>query len=451
MSTASGFPSLPELPGLSRLTTDAAALRAAGADFGHVVHRRPRAVLRPASVGDVVDVLQWAGRHGIAVAARGRGHSGFGQAQVDGGVVLDMRTMADLGPIGDRRITVGAGASWLDVLRETLRHGLTPPVLTDYLGLSVGGTLCVGGIGGTSHRHGVHTDNVVDLEIVTGDGVVHAATPGDPLGRAVLAGLGQCGVITPATLRLLPAPQRVRRYKLCYPDVRALTAVQRRMLHEKRFDYLEGQIVPGEQGWRYLLEVARYYTPPDEPDDDVLVGDLGHIAGTEEIEDCTFLAFADRIGPAETYLRATGEWLHPHPWWNAFLPDSTADEFVAELAATLLPADLGASGLVLVYPVHTGPLRTPLFRVPAEPVVFLVALLRFGPPDDPAAAHRMVADNRHRFERARRLGAISYPVGAIPFGADDWRTHFGDAFGEFVAAKRQYDPRDVLAPGQGIV
>ncbi|WP_278196331.1 hypothetical protein [Streptomyces cylindrosporus] len=36
----------------------------------------------------------------------------------------------------------------------------------------------------------------------------------DRLFRSVLAGLGQYGVITRATLRLVPAPDQVRRYRL---------------------------------------------------------------------------------------------------------------------------------------------------------------------------------------------------------------------------------------------
>ena len=65
---------------------------------------------------------------------------------------------------------VGAGATWRAVLGATLARGLTPPVLTNYLGLSVGGTLAVGGIGGTSSRYGMQTDNVLALDVVTGDG-----------------------------------------------------------------------------------------------------------------------------------------------------------------------------------------------------------------------------------------------------------------------------------------
>ena len=81
--------------------------------------------------------------------------------------------MSGIGTIRDLqpdRVVVDAGATWKSVLDATLTQGLTPPVLTNYLGLSVGGTIAVGGIGGSSSRYGMQTDNVLELDVVTGDG-----------------------------------------------------------------------------------------------------------------------------------------------------------------------------------------------------------------------------------------------------------------------------------------
>ena len=418
------------------LRTDEAVLHEAGGDFGHVVHQRPSAVLQPHSAAEIVELIEFANAERLPVAARGRGHSTFGQAQVPGGVVIDLRGLSTIGPVGRDRITVGAGASWHDVLSATLRHGLTPPVLTDYLGLSVGGTLSVGGIGGTAHRHGAQTDTVLDLEIVTGDGAIHTVTPDQPLARAVLAGLGQCGIITRATLRLIPAPETVHRHLIGYRSVTELAAAQRRFLRAGTFDYLEGQIVAGDGGWQFVLEGVDYSGT-------AVVEEPG------QVEELSYPDFADRVGAHESYLRDTGEWLRPHPWWNAFLPGSRTDEFAAELIAELTPEDLGESGLALLYPVNRDRLRTPLFRVPDEPVVFLCALLRFIPPDS-ETVERMIKRNRDLFERARSMGGTAYPVGSIPFSRADWRTHFGTAWPEFSAARKRYDPANLLAPGQGI-
>jgi cytokinin dehydrogenase len=65
---------------------DDTALQAAADDFGHVVHKKPVAVLRPGDAQDIAKLVQYANRHGIKVAMRGQGHAFLGQTQVEDGV-----------------------------------------------------------------------------------------------------------------------------------------------------------------------------------------------------------------------------------------------------------------------------------------------------------------------------------------------------------------------------
>ncbi|HEY0805000.1 MAG TPA: FAD-binding protein, partial [Pseudonocardiaceae bacterium] len=253
------------------ITTDPAALDAAADDFGHIVRHRPKAVVRPTSVADVVAVV----KSGIPVVARGCGHATGGQAQIADGIVIDMTGLASVHEVADDRIVVDAGCTWRSVLAAT--PGQTPPVLTDYLGVTVGGTLSAGGVGGTSHRHGIQTDNVLALDIVTSDGRVVSCAPGDDACHNALAGYGRAGIITGATLRLVPAPAMVRRYVLAYPTAAARAADQRRLIAAGRFAHVQGQIVAGADGWVHLLEAGAYYTPPGEPDDADLLADLGFV------------------------------------------------------------------------------------------------------------------------------------------------------------------------------
>lgn len=440
------------------LCRDDATLRWAAEDFGHVVHHRPRAVLRPACVADVAAIVRFAAEAGLHVAARGAGHSTYGQAQAVGGIVVDMAGLAEVGEVcggevyGDE-ITVQAGALWSDVLDATLGHGRTPPVFTDYLGTSVGGTLSVGGVGGTSHRHGLQVDAVTALEVVTGTGAVLScsAQRNRTLFDAVRAGLGQCGVVTGATLRLVAAPARVRCYRLYYPDLHTFLADQRLLVAgDGRFDYLEGQVVPGAAGWRYLLEVASYYTPPAEPDDADLLAGLGHDRAAEEIEDLGYRDFQLRLAPGEAMLRATGEWLHPHAWLNVWLPAATTARVVAEVLDGLTAADLGNSGLAMLYPVRGDRLHAPLARVPGGDPVWLFALLRTGSADDPTAGGAMIEANRRCYERAVAHGGVAYPVNTLPMTPQDWRAHFGPQWARLAAAKERFDPGHRLAPGQGV-
>ncbi|WP_410633812.1 FAD-binding protein [Amycolatopsis sp. cmx-4-83] len=432
----------------SELDLDGAVLTGTGAtafaaaDFGGIVNQPPLAVLRAGSIADITTTLPIAATNGIPVVSRGRGHTSLGQAQVRDGLVVDLTALDEVHEITGDRVTVDAGTTWNSLLARTLQHGLTPRVLTDYLGTSVGGTLSVGGIGGTSHRYGVQTDNVLSLDVVTADGLLRHCSPAElpDLFYGVLGGFGQCGIIVRATVPLMTAPERVRRVKVYYPTVEKLIAGQRSLLADGRFDFLQGEILPADD-WVYMLDVASYYTSPHEPDMDRLLLKTGFEASRDKVEDLSYWEFATRLDETVTYLEGTGEWHAPHPWPNLLLPDAEIDSFADEILDGLQRTDLGASGLILIYPMTTEAFGTPLFRLPEASTVYLVAGLRFA---TEATAEDMVAGNRRWYDSAVSRGGTSYPTGAIPFTSADWTRHLGAAKVTLAAAKQLYDPQNLF-------
>lgn len=148
----------------------------AAKDFGNTYHLHPLAVLYPKSVFDISSTIKHIFHMGSAsqltVAARGHGHSLQGQAQADQGVVVNMMSLRE--PVmqvhtdGSPYVDVSGGELWVEVLKETLKHGLTPKSWTDYLHLTVGGTLSNAGISGQAFLHGPQINNVYQLEVVTG-------------------------------------------------------------------------------------------------------------------------------------------------------------------------------------------------------------------------------------------------------------------------------------------
>jgi cytokinin dehydrogenase len=433
----------PRLDG--ELVTDDASLTEAATDYGHLVHRRPRAVLRPGSVSDVVTVVRFANEHGITVAVRGQGHSTFGQAQADCGIVIDSRTLATIHEITPDRAVVDAGVQWLDLVRAALAVGVAPPVTTDYLGLSVGGTLCVGGIGGASQHFGLLVDNTFELEVVTGDGrlVTCSADHERELFEAVLGGLGQFAVIVRATVRLVPAPAMARVYTLTYPKVTDLTAAQRTALADGRFDYLEGQLVPtDDDGFAFVLEGGAWFTS-EPPDDDALLAGLA--PSGVDVADLPYFEWLNRIYETVEQIEALRL---PGPWLNVLVPDAATDDVVTELLTTLTPADAG--GVALLYPTNRSLISRPQVMVPEGPVFFLLALLRAVSPPDDAEAERLIAENDVLYAKVRAVGGTNYPVNALRLTPADWRTHYGERWPAVRSAKERYDPRQVLTPGQGI-
>ena len=430
---------------------DGPALDAAADDFGHLVRRVPLAVVRPHSGQDVVVAVQWATEHGSDIAARGQGHSVYGRAQVDGGIVVDMTALNRIHDVRADRVVVDAGATWRSVLDATLPRGLTPPVLTNYLDLSVGGTLSVGGIGGTTHRYGLQTDNVLELEVVTGDGrqLTCSADERADLFDAVRAGLGQFGIITRATIALVPAPERVRRYTLGYSALAGLASDQRRILKDKRADHLQGTILARGAEWQRQLEMVTFASGSGVPRDDEVLAGLADDRDQAQLDDLTYDEHVRAFDRFEPLLRSTGDWSNPHPWWLTFLPGSAAEQIASDVLAELAPNDLGEYGTVTFYPITTEQITTPLFRLPAEDVVFPFNLVRF-PPNDPTQAAQLVSQNRVLYERVRAAGGVLYPVSGFPLTPVDWREHFGDLWPAVRSAKERFDPRHGLTPGQGL-
>jgi FAD/FMN-containing dehydrogenase len=452
VTTAHAAPNFAALPSLDgSLFLDATHRAAAADDFGHLIHANPAAVLLAGSTADVVKMVRYARRHRIPVAMRGQGHAQFGQCQVLGGLVIDSSSLATIHSISPRGARVDAGVRWSDLVVAAAEQGLTPPVLTDYLELSVGGTLSVGGIGGTMQRFGVQGDNVLELEVVTGEGELVTCSPHQraELFDAVTSGLGQFALILSATVRLIPAPTRALVLHLFYDDVDTFVRDQLRVVRDGRFEYLEGQVVSTPSGgWRYMIEAVSLYTPSCAPNEARLLRGLSDDAATRERSDVPYLDFAFRLAPTIEFLKSIGVWGFPHPWLSLFLPASEAASYVGNLMASLTTADTG-QGPILFYPVLRDRVRRPFFRLPNERVSFAFNILRTSPPD-PVVQEAMVASNRSLYEAAVELGGTRYASAAIPMTPSDWRRHFGSAWRDFQRAKQRFDPGRILTPGAGI-
>ncbi|WP_198525051.1 FAD-binding protein [Kamptonema formosum] len=372
--SVSEFEALSPLDGV--LCAGGAVRAAAADDFGHIVSRQPAAVLKPGSIEDIARTIKFSRTHKFKVVARGQGHTTGGQSQVDSGTVTDMSELNAIHSISAGRIEVDAGVLWGDLLQAAQEQQLTPHSLTDYLDLSVGGTLSAGGIGGATYLHGLQADNVLELQVVTGEGNLETCSPSQKpdLFSAVLAGWGQCGIIVRAAIKLIPAETRARVFHLFYDNLAAFLGDQRLLIAGDRFNFVEGQVVPSSSGgWEFVLQAVRFYTPPALPDNTRLLAGLSCIPGREEIEDKSYFEHANRLAEDVAALKSLGLWSCPHPWINLFVPGTAVERYVGDILSTLTPADTGG-GPVLLYPVKTERFKMPLFRAPGEPVVFLFAM-----------------------------------------------------------------------------
>lgn len=457
--TTEDIAQLPPLDGT--LETSAKARSGFGHDFGYLVSGDPWAVLRPRSVDDIVAIVKYARRNKLQIAVNGQSgggedresHSSFGQALVPGGIAIDSRGLSKIIDISDTKAVVEAGVSWAELTDAALEQGLTPTALTDYLHLSIGGTLSVGGLGGTLHRYGLQVDTVSSIDIVTGIGrlVTVSRSSGRELFEAALSGGGQCGIIVRATIDLEPAPEKARVFGIYYRDLEAFLSDQRKIMEEDRFDAQAGELIidPDGDGWKYKIDGIAYYSGNAAPDQTALLEGLGDDRDALEVADMSYRDYAFRLDPYEEILRETGHWEQQKPWLSVFLPASKTQEFLEIVQQEISASDVG-QGFMLCYPYPTAKSTRPLVAQPEEEVAFLFDLLRFPDPGD-LDTHSMLKQNRRLYDKAVSLGGKRYLVGAIPVMTQhDWKKHFGREWKSFKSAKRKYDPLSMLTPGPAI-
>ncbi|KAL3339172.1 hypothetical protein AABB24_028018 [Solanum stoloniferum] len=461
-------------------------------DFGNRYHFLPSAVLYPKSVSDISSTLKHIFDMGtttdLTVAARGHGHSLEGQAQAYRGVVISMESLRApamrFHHAGELPfIDVSAGELWINILHESLKLGFTPKSWTDYLHLTVGGTLSNAGISGQAFKHGPQINNVYQLEVVTGKGEVITCSKEQnaDLFYGVLGGLGQFGIITRARIALQPAPKKVKWIRVLYSDFSTFSNDQEQLISSKdSFDYVEGFVIINRTGllnnWRstfnpkdpllarkfssegkvlYCLEVAKYFNPEDTPNTDqnidVLLSKLNYIEFTLFQSEVSYVEFLDRVHVSEMKLQEKNLWDVPHPWLNLLIPKSRILDFAQEVFGKILTDT--SHGPILIYPVNKSKwIKGTSMVMPEEDVMYLIAFLSSAMPSSTGkdGLEHILYKNKKilNFCNKAHIGMKQY----LPHYTtqEDWKVHFGPRWETFARRKSTYDPLSILAPGHRI-
>jgi FAD/FMN-containing dehydrogenase len=167
---------------------------------------KPDLVVSASGTADVVDAVNFARDHGMAVAVRGGGHSIAGLSAIDGGMLIDLSQMNGVHVDPERRIAyVQGGALWGDIDRESQAFGLATPggVVSD---TGVAGLTLGGGYGWIRRMHGLSCDNLLEAQVVCADGEVRMASADSntDLFWGIRGGGGNFGIVTSFTFKLHP-------------------------------------------------------------------------------------------------------------------------------------------------------------------------------------------------------------------------------------------------------
>lgn len=178
----------------------------------------PEAVVFPESTAQMVAILKLANKVLFPVTARGGGVGYTGGAvPVDGGIVIGtdrMNKIIEINP-DDLYAVCQPGITTFTLQQAVEKYGLLfPPDPASYKDSYIGGNIAENAGGMRTPKYGVTKHSVLGLEVVTATGEI-IRTGGKTVKNVVgfdLTGLmcgseGLLGIITEATLKLLPMPE----------------------------------------------------------------------------------------------------------------------------------------------------------------------------------------------------------------------------------------------------
>lgn len=428
-------------------------------NFGHIFHWTPRFTVFPSSAKDVVAVTQFARKNHLFLTTRGSAHSQSQLAINRDGILVDMKSMRGIGEVDEKNLTVDveAGVVWRDLTHHLKRYGMVPRVLTNNLGVTVGGTVAMAGIGVASFKYGSQGDNVVEMDVVTGEGKLVTCSPetNEDLFWGTIAGLGQVGTITRLRLQLRRMKPMSRTYYLLYDDLRVFLEDARMAMDAGKWDHLESWGAPCAQGtrpvagqrqvfakWFYPFHLTVEYDEGHPPDDAKMLEGL-RAYDNLYTDDCPTIDFLERMVPVFELWRKAGTWEFIHPWIECILPWGTAADCIEQVLQDT-PPGIQVGGHILLWPAKGTTSRSKNFMRPDGENLVGFGLL-------PAIPQRFWGEMSERLENVSRMvimfGAKRYLSGWVNFTAAEWKEHFGPRWGELCELKRRYDPDHLLNPG----
>ncbi|MCB2109695.1 MAG: FAD-binding protein [Defluviimonas sp.] len=200
--------------------SDPAETRAYECDALSAYRAAPMLVVLPRSTEEVAAVLRICHAAGVPVVPRGAGTSLAGGAlPTEDSVVLGIARMNRVLEVNydDRFIRVEAGRTNLSVSGAVEAEGFFyAPDPSSQLACAIGGNIAMNSGGAHCLKYGVTTNNLLGVTLVQMDGTVveiggaHMDAGGLDLLGLVCGSEGQLGVVTEATLRILPKPEGAR-------------------------------------------------------------------------------------------------------------------------------------------------------------------------------------------------------------------------------------------------
>ncbi|MFZ7946315.1 glycolate oxidase subunit GlcD [Neobacillus sp. 19] len=192
----------------------------------------PDAVVSPRNTQEVSEILKVCNEYKVPIVPRGSGTNlCAGTCPTEGGIVLLFKHMNNILEIDEENltITVQPGVITLDMIHAIEEKGLFYPPDPSSMKIStIGGNINENSGGLRGLKYGVTRDYVIGLEAVmpNGDiirtgGKLAKDVAGYDLTRLFVGSEGTLGIITEATLKLIPMPETRKTMLALYQDLNA--------------------------------------------------------------------------------------------------------------------------------------------------------------------------------------------------------------------------------------
>ncbi len=334
--------------GADRVSEAKEALAAHRVDYWFLAHLRefqgragrgPACVVTPRSTEEVATAVRTAQHHGVAIVPYGGGSGVLGGAvPPDGALVVDLRAMDALLDLNETALTARVQAGMMgDVYEATItaRGYTTGHYPQSIARATVGGLVATRSAGQFSTKYGNIEDLLLGMEAVLPSGSIvrldtfpRSAT-GPQLRELFLGSEGALGIVTEATLKVFPLPERREVASFAFATMADGLEAIRRIIRP---------------GWRPAvvrlydqLESARHFSAHGAPADRcmLLVVCEGPAAlASAELRACTDVAEAMRA--TAVGADPVTHWLGNRnnvPSWDFFLQNGLVVDTI-EVAAT---------------------------------------------------------------------------------------------------------------------